>query len=127
MLKNILITFALVVILQNSTKAQTENLFNGKDLTGWNVYGTEKWYVEKGLLVCESGPDKEYGYLGTDKEYKNFQLELEFKQGADGNSGVFFRSSIDGTKITGWQVVREELSRRWQELNRRKCNSLGGL
>ena len=102
--KNILITFALVSILQNATMAQAENLFNGKDLAGWIVYGTEKWYVEKGMLVCESGPDKEYGYLGTEKEYKNFQLELEFKQGADGNSGVFFRSSIDGTKITGWQA-----------------------
>jgi len=104
MLKNILITFALIVILQNAAKAQTKNLFNGIDLDGWTVYGTEKWYVEDGLLVCESGPDKEYGYLGTDKEYKNFHLELEFKQGADGNSGVFFRSSIDGTKITGWQA-----------------------
>jgi len=100
----ILLTIALVVIPQNATKAQTENLFNGKDLAGWVVYGTEKWYVEKGMLVCESGPDKEYGYLGTEREYKNFKLELEFKQGADGNSGVFFRSSIEGTKITGWQA-----------------------
>lgn len=34
-------------------------LFNGRDLTGWEAYGTEKWYVDKdGLLVCESGPDK---------------------------------------------------------------------
>jgi hypothetical protein len=84
--------------------AQTEDLFNGKDLTGWTVYGTEKWYVEDGLLVCESGPDKEYGYLGTNKDYKNFELTLEFKQEAEGNSGVFFRSSIEGTKISGWQV-----------------------
>ncbi len=85
-------------------QAQTEDLFNGKDLTGWTIYGTELWYVEDGLLVCESGPDKEYGYLGTNKEFKNFELTLEFKQGADGNSGVFFRSSIEGTKIAGWQV-----------------------
>jgi hypothetical protein len=84
--------------------AQTESLFNGKDLTGWDIYGTEKWYVEDGLLVCESGPDKEYGYLGTKDKYKDFELTLEFKQGADGNSGVFFRSSIEGTKITGWQA-----------------------
>ena len=81
-----------------------QSLFNGKDLSGWKVYGTEKWYVEDGLLVCESGPDAAYGYLATKKPYKNFILELEFKQAADGNSGVFFRSSIEGTKITGWQV-----------------------
>ena len=85
-------------------QAQTEELFNGKDLFGWTIYGTEKWYVEDGLLVCESGPDQEYGYLGTEKEFKNFELTLEFKQGADGNSGVFFRSSIEGTKIAGWQA-----------------------
>ncbi len=79
-------------------------LFNGKDLSGWQVHGTERWYVEDGLLVCESGPDAEYGYLATEQTYKNFVLELEFKQAADGNSGVFFRSSLDGTKISGWQV-----------------------
>ncbi|MCU0388155.1 MAG: DUF1080 domain-containing protein [Chitinophagaceae bacterium] len=80
------------------------SLFNGKDLSGWTVYGTEKWYVENGLLISESGPDKQYGYLGTDRQYKDFELTLEFKQEAEGNSGVFFRSTIEGTKITGWQV-----------------------
>ena len=79
------------------------SLFNGKDLMGWNIHGTEKWYVEKGELVCESGPDKKYGYLSTDKSYKNFELTLQFKQESNGNSGVFFRSSIDGVKISGWQ------------------------
>lgn len=83
--------------------AQT-SLFNGKDLSGWTAYGTEKWYVEDGLLICESGPDKAYGYLATDKHYKNFELNLEFKQEADGNSGVFIRSTIEGTKVSGWQV-----------------------
>jgi len=79
-------------------------LFNGKNLDGWSIHGTEKWYVEDGNLVCESGPDQKYGYLTTDKDYKDFILHLEFKQEANGNSGVFFRSSIEGTKISGWQV-----------------------
>ncbi|GGD78522.1 glycosyl hydrolase [Maribacter cobaltidurans] len=83
---------------------QTVSLFNGENLDGWEVFGTEKWYVEDGLLICESGPDAGYGYLGTEKEYKNFILDLDFKQEADGNSGVFIRSSVDGTKVSGWQV-----------------------
>ncbi|MFM7839903.1 MAG: DUF1080 domain-containing protein, partial [Chitinophagaceae bacterium] len=83
---------------------QTLSLFNGKDLTGWTVHGTEKWYVHKGELICESGPDRQYGYLSTDRAYDNFDLTFEFKQEANGNSGVFFRSSIDGVKISGWQV-----------------------
>ena len=81
-----------------------KQLFNENNLNGWEIYGTEKWYVENKLLVSESGPDKEYGYLATDESYKNFELELEFLQEANGNSGVFFRSGIKGTKITGWQV-----------------------
>ncbi len=80
------------------------SLFNGQDLSGWKVFGTEKWYVQNGELICESGPDKGYGYLATEKPYKDFELTLEFKQEANGNSGVFFRSSIEGTKVTGWQV-----------------------
>jgi len=84
--------------------ASWKSLFNGKNLKGWNVHGTEKWYVEDGLLVCESGPDKEYGYLSTKKDYDNFELELEFLQEANGNSGVFFRSTFEGTKVSGWQV-----------------------
>lgn len=85
-------------------KSQSVSLFNGKNISGWEIYGTEKWYVEDGLLICESGPDAEYGYLATNNTYKDFELTLEFKQQADGNSGVFFRSSIEGTKITGWQA-----------------------
>jgi hypothetical protein len=85
-------------------QANTINLFNGKDLNGWIVYGTEKWYVEDGILVCESGPDAQYGYLGTEDYYKNFVLNLEFMQEANGNSGVFFRSTVEGTKVSGWQV-----------------------
>ena len=85
-------------------KANTINLFNGTDLSGWITYGTEKWYVEDGLLICESGPNAEYGYLGTDDYYKNFVLNLEFMQEANGNSGVFFRSTVDGTAVSGWQV-----------------------
>lgn len=95
----------LVVMLLGFQQLNAQSkLFNGKDLTGWQVHGTEKWYVDHGDLVCESGPDKEYGYLSTIKAYKNFILKLAFKQEANGNSGVFFRSSVKGTIIKGWQV-----------------------
>jgi hypothetical protein len=91
-------------MLSFTLHAQKHNLFNGKDLSGWTIHGTEKWYVDAGELVCESGPDKQYGYLSTQKQYKNFILTLSFKPEADGNSGVFIRSGIEGTKISGWQV-----------------------
>ena len=97
--------FALILILNLSVPVQAQiNLFNGQNLDGWEINGTEKWYVEKGELICESGPDEEYGYLSTKEHYDNFELELEFKQEADGNSGVFFRSTVLGTIVNGWQV-----------------------
>jgi hypothetical protein len=102
MIKRILTSILLISIV-STVFAQTK-LFNGKDLKGWKVHGTEKWYVENGELICESGPDKQYGYLATDKDYKDFELTVEFKQESNGNSGVFFRSTIEGTKITGWQA-----------------------
>lgn len=96
-------TFLLACSLLSAKAQQAASIFNGKDLSGWTIHGTEKWFVENGELVCESGPDKKYGYLSTNRSYKNFILTLEFKQQADGNSGVFFRSSIEGVKISGWQ------------------------
>ena len=100
-MKNLFTALLSLVVL--SLSAQTA-LFNGENLEGWTINGTEKWYVEDGLLVCESGPDKAYGYLSTNAYYDNFVLELGFLQEADGNSGVFFRSTVDGTVVSGWQV-----------------------
>ena len=94
----------LIIVFSYQTVASQESLFNGKNLEGWNIHGTELWYVDQGLLVCESGPDKAYGYLSTTKYYDDFELTLEFKQEANGNSGVFIRSTVEGTKVSGWQV-----------------------
>ncbi|MDE6832163.1 MAG: DUF1080 domain-containing protein, partial [Muribaculaceae bacterium] len=87
-------------------ESEATPLFNGTDLTGWQPYGTELWYVTPdSLLVCESGPDKAYGYLATTDYYKDFDLSLKFKQLANGNSGVFFRSFVEPpVKVHGWQV-----------------------
>jgi len=93
----------IIVFFTQSVVSQ-ESLFNGENLEGWNIHGTELWYVDHGLLVCESGPDKAYGYLSTTKYYDDFELTLEFKQEENGNSGVFIRSTVEGTKVSGWQV-----------------------
>ncbi len=104
MKKYLFTTLGIYLMMLGSVYAQESSIFNGKNLEGWIVYGTEKWYVEDGILICESGEDKEYGYLGTTKNYKDFILTLEFKQNSNGNSGVFIRSTVDGIKVKGWQV-----------------------
>ena len=90
--------------LHSQEKNELIKLFNGNDLSGWIIHGTEKWYVEDGELVCENGPNNQYGYLSTAENYDNFILTLEFKQESNGNSGVFFRSTLKGVIINGWQV-----------------------
>jgi hypothetical protein len=65
-------------------------LFNGKDLKGWVEIGKEKWVVEDGT-IHGLAISKAYGYLKTEKNYKDFHLSLHFKCEGDGNSGVFFR------------------------------------
>jgi hypothetical protein len=95
-------TFAAMVLLAGlSSVAQTPPeggwlaLFNGKDLTGWKKNGDEKWIAEQGTILCESTSNK-YGYLTTEKTYRDFDLRLKFKGEAAGNSGLFFHARITG-------------------------------
>ena len=64
-------------------------LFDGKSLSGWTRIGNEEWTVENGVIHGRA-VTREYGYLQTDKAYKDFHLALKFKCVGDGNSGVFF-------------------------------------
>ena len=108
MINKLPLSLFLIFFITIGSFAQQEkesiSLFNGVDLSGWNIHGTEKWYVEDGNLVCENGPDNEYGYLSTKEYYDDFVLTLEYKQESNGNSGIFFRSTLDGIIINGWQV-----------------------
>lgn len=101
-----LVAAAVLIAASPTTPSAQEwvSLFNGHDLTGWVVHGTERWYVENGELVGESGPDAAYGYLATEASFKDFELTVDFLQEANGNSGVFIRSHVEGTRVSGWQV-----------------------
>jgi len=72
---------------------QWVKLFNGHDLGGWVEVGHEKWTVEDGTILGQA-VTKEYGYLKTDKNYKDFEMTLRFKCEGDGNSGVFFHTEF---------------------------------
>ncbi len=70
-------------------------LFNGRDLDGWEQVGGEKktWSVENGVLFTDGEGG---GWLSTMGEYGDFELSLEFKVPAGGNSGVFIRAPREG-------------------------------
>lgn len=69
------------------------SLFNGKDLTGWTKVGQEKWDVEEGVIRGVA-VTKAYGYLQTEKNYKDFHMSLKFRCEGGGNSGVFFHTAF---------------------------------
>jgi hypothetical protein len=70
-----------------------QTLFDGKILNtfrGWKSQGMPAgWHVVDGALVKEGEVDE----LVTRQEYGDFELELEWKIGKEGNSGVFYRAT----------------------------------
>ena len=83
-----------------------ESLFNGTDLSGWKKVGQEKWEIVDGAIFGQ-GITEEYGYLVTEKSFRDFHLSLRFKCEADGNSGVYLHTEFEaGTPriIAGRQV-----------------------
>jgi len=84
-------TFLLFVL---SACSQTENLFNGKDLSNWNfiVDGDKAapgdvYSIKDGAILIQGNP---FGYMYTKKKYSNYTLELEWSWVGEGtNSGIF--------------------------------------
>jgi hypothetical protein len=80
------------------TAGEWIDLFNGENLDGWRSYGAggtlnPQWIVEDGAIVLNVDEDTDEttgGDLITVEQYENFELELEWKISAGGNSGIFF-------------------------------------
>jgi hypothetical protein len=78
-----------------SAKDGWVNLFNGKNLDGWEEHGGQaKYSVSHGVLTGESVSGTANSFLCTRQTYDNFELELEYKCDALLNSGVQIRSEV---------------------------------
>lgn len=64
-------------------------LFNGKDLTGWNE--AKGWTVENGILHSTGGAAN----LETARKFWNFALRVEYRVGPHSNSGVGLRGRYE--------------------------------
>ncbi|MDR0347869.1 MAG: DUF1080 domain-containing protein [Tannerella sp.] len=88
------VIIAICCLSANSVQAQKENLFNGKDLSNWNfvvegdAVSAEKVYsVQDGVILIHGQP---FGYMYTQKKYRNYTLELEWSWVEEAsNSGIF--------------------------------------
>ncbi len=72
-----------------------KTIYNGKDLSGWKTTGN--WLPQKdGSLLIQPRPGEKGwqrydAYLWSERKYKDFVLDVEYKYPPGGNSGVFFR------------------------------------
>jgi len=97
--------FLIVIVwlatgVSSPTSAQSQPLFNGKDVRGWhadvpaadtNANVGSPFLVRNGLLVSLGEPR---GHLITDASYRNYRLEVEYRFPAKpGNAGVLVHAS----------------------------------
>lgn len=97
-----------------------QDLFSGKDLTGWVNVNTapDTWHVENGMLVCSGQP---IGVMRTERQYENFVLHVEWMHTEPGgNSGMFLwsgpRANPGSPFPDGVEVQMLELE--WPELHK---------
>lgn len=100
------------------TAAEWVPLFDGKTLHGWTQRGGKAEYrIENGEIIGVSVPKTPNSFLCTDKTYRDFILELEFKVDANLNSGIQFRSqslpSYKNGQVHGYQCEIDPSDRGW--------------
>lgn len=116
-----LAAFMIVAYAGQSQEKGWQNLFNGKDLSGWKrLGGSAEYTVENGAIVGRTVANSRNTFLVTEKEYGDFILELDvFVEAAEGNSGIQTRSHFDPKafngegKVYGRQCEIDPTSRKW--------------
>ena len=80
--------FVLALLLGAGSVAHAawDDLFNGRDLDGWESQSKADWQVKDGAIVVTEGAK---GLLTTRGTYRDYELEVEFRAATGTNSGVF--------------------------------------
>jgi hypothetical protein len=99
---------AVVIASEGFAGESWINLFNGKNLSGWTQKaGDARFYVQHGCIIGEEVSEGETNsVLGTQKDYSNFILKLDFKVDHQLFSGVQVRSQYAATaERQSWRGV----------------------
>lgn len=64
-----------------------KDLFNGRDLSNWNITGNADWQVRDGVIEAT----KARGFLVTKESYTDFELRADVWTTPDSNGGLLFR------------------------------------
>jgi hypothetical protein len=118
LVNNLVFIFSFLLWFTPNTKAQehstTISLFDGTTLNGWktvNPNNSKYWSVIDSTIVGGDGTTNipMNTYLHTIESYEDFELRLLFRITGDHdkgliNSGIQYRSVIEGNKIIGYQA-----------------------
>jgi 3-keto-disaccharide hydrolase len=97
LLRSLLVSALLGIASRNGTAADVDgfrSLFNGKDLTGWQLrrpQGYNSWKVEDGILKNTVNPGEHGTDLVTKEKFWNFTVRYEYKVPDGSNSGFYLR------------------------------------
>lgn len=100
----LILAFSVATVLgctpRRASQRQPQSLFNGRDLSGWdvdvpaadsNVRLRSPFVVRNGMLVSLGEPR---GHLLTDSSYRDYRLKIEYRFAAvPGNAGVLVHAS----------------------------------
>ena len=116
--KKIILLSFIFITQYLTTEAQSKNLSNGKDFTGWKILnGKAKYRIENGEIVGTTVFGEPNTFLATEKDYGDFILEFEFKVDSTMNSGVQFRSESKADykngRVHGYQYEIDPSRRGW--------------
>ncbi|MBU2493130.1 MAG: DUF1080 domain-containing protein [Bacteroidetes bacterium] len=108
----------LINVYGQSYNNDWENLFNGSDLSGWEIYGGDaEFKVENGVIVGISKLNTPSTFLTTKFSYSDFIFECEFMVDEEINSGIQFRSlskpDYNNGRIFGYQAEIDPSKRNW--------------
>ena len=78
-----------------------KKVFNGKTLNGWVVPENNIWWsAGNGILSVKNGPERKGSILWTEKTYKDFVVQTDFRFGGGTvDSGIFLRNDKQQIQI----------------------------
>ncbi|MCB1064300.1 MAG: DUF1080 domain-containing protein, partial [Verrucomicrobiae bacterium] len=91
----LILSLLLIATSLHAAEEGFKNLFNGKDLTGWDG-NPELWSVEDGAITGKTTGPEQLSYnqflIWRGGEVKNFELRVKVKQSGN-NTGIQYRSA----------------------------------
>jgi hypothetical protein len=126
---------AFLVLPSAQTARPWKSLFDGKTMDGWRIYksatapkqcgpsdaGKNCWEITDGVLQKDGNAND----LASKDQFGDFELELDWKIGKAGNSGVFYRGTEADDAIY-WSAPEYQLLDNVNADDNKKDNHLAG-